>query len=75
MSLSKKIPLVMFLTSVFAIYSNTALADHGSMGFCIDTPSPYHSNRYNTPHWNVGQRSDRPIYYFVTTSVRQSYMI
>ncbi|RFC34145.1 MAG: hypothetical protein DID91_2727702277 [Candidatus Nitrotoga sp. MKT] len=40
MSLSKKIPLVMFLTSAFAIYSNTALADHGSMGFGIGTASP-----------------------------------
>ncbi|MGB4923970.1 MAG: transporter, partial [Candidatus Nitrotoga sp.] len=40
MSLSKKIPLAMFLTSAFSIYSNTALADHGSMGFGIGTASP-----------------------------------
>ncbi|MDP1679766.1 MAG: transporter [Candidatus Nitrotoga sp.] len=40
MSLSKKIPLVMYLASAFAIYSNTARADHGSMGFGIGTASP-----------------------------------
>ena len=40
MSLSKKIPLVMYLASAFATYSNTARADHGSMGFGIGTASP-----------------------------------
>lgn len=40
MSFSKKIPLVMFLTSTLAIYSHTAQADHGSLGFGIGTASP-----------------------------------
>ena len=40
MSLSKKFPLMMFLTSALAIYSNATRADHGSMGFGIGTASP-----------------------------------
>src|SRR5690606_36473249 len=40
MNFSKKVPLLMFLTSALAIYSNTTRADHGSMGFGIGTASP-----------------------------------
>ena len=40
MNLSKKIPLAMFLASAFAVYSNTARAEHGALGFGIGTASP-----------------------------------
>ncbi|WP_340121909.1 transporter [Methylobacter svalbardensis] len=36
----KKIPLTLALSSAFAIYSGTAMADHGSLGFGIGTASP-----------------------------------
>ncbi|MGZ4980806.1 MAG: transporter [Methylobacter sp.] len=37
---SKQLPLTVALSSAFAIYSGTALADHGSLGFGIGTASP-----------------------------------
>ena len=40
MNRSKKIPLAMLLAAAFAVYSNTARADHGSLGFGIGTASP-----------------------------------
>lgn len=40
MNQSKKIPLAILLVSAFAIYSNAAQADHGSLGFGIGTASP-----------------------------------
>ncbi len=40
MILSKKTPLAIALSSVFALYSGAALADHGSLGFGIGTASP-----------------------------------
>ena len=40
MNLSKKIPLAMLLAVAFAVHSNAARADHGSLGFGIGTASP-----------------------------------
>jgi len=40
MNQSKKTPLAIALTSAFAVYSGTVLADHGSLGFGIGTASP-----------------------------------
>ncbi len=37
---SKKTSLAIALSSAFAIYSGTAIADHGSLGFGIGTASP-----------------------------------
>jgi len=40
MTHSKKIPLTLVLSVVFAAYSNAVSADHGSLGFGIGTASP-----------------------------------
>lgn len=40
MIISKKIPLLLYLAATFTLNSNTARADHGSMGFGIGTASP-----------------------------------
>jgi hypothetical protein len=40
MTQSKKTPLTLALSTVFAIYSGAVLADHGSLGFGIGTASP-----------------------------------
>lgn len=40
MTHSKKIPLTIVLSFVFAIYNNIVRADHGSLGFGIGTASP-----------------------------------
>jgi hypothetical protein len=59
MSLPKKIPLAMLLASAFAVYSNTALSDHGSLGFGLGTASPIITGTGMTlpkGTWAVGER-------------------
>ena len=59
MNLLKKIPLLMFLASAFAVYSNAARADHGSLGFGLGTASPIVTGTGITlpaGTWAVGER-------------------
>ena len=55
----KRIPLAMLMASVLTAYGNTALADHGSLGFGLGTASPIITGTGITlpkGTWAVGER-------------------
>lgn len=55
----KRIPLAMLMASALAAYGNTALADHGSLGFGLGTASPIITGTGITlpkGTWAVGER-------------------